>query len=272
MKRILKTTLFFAAIATVAFAIQSCNSVKPIDKTQLEGNWVLKTLQGEDAKTAFAGELPSIGFDFEKKAVHGSGGCNRYTGAFTLTEKNEFSAPNLVSTMKMCVAPNKEPQFLTALSTPNLAVSIENGLLIFSQNKTVLIQFEKGTEKPALTSEALAGKWNLASITGGDLATLFATQMPTMEITADGKVAGNAGCNNYRSTYTLDNNTVTFGPVMSTKMACPGLQGEQLFTSLLTTPLQAALDGNKLTFSKEGNVVLELTKAGSLQADRTESM
>jgi heat shock protein HslJ len=261
MKRISKTTLFFAAIAVIAFAMQSCNSVKPIAKTQLEGNWVLKTLQGEDAKTAFAGELPGIGFDFEKNSVYGSGGCNRYTGAFTLTGKNEFSAPNLVSTKKMCIAPNKEPQFLTALSTPNLTVSIENGLLTFSQDKTILIQFEKGTEKPAITGEALAGKWNLTSIAGGDLATLFATQIPTMEITTDGKVTGNAGCNNYRSTYTLNNNTITFGPAISTKKACPGLQGEQLFTSLLTTPLQAALDGNKLTFSKGGNVVLELTKA-----------
>ncbi|MFV0536744.1 MAG: META domain-containing protein [Dysgonomonas sp.] len=261
MKQILKSTLFLAAIAILAFAVQSCNSVKPIDKAQLEGNWVLKTLEGEEAKSAFAGKLPSIGFDFEKNSVFGSGGCNRYTGAFTLTDKNEFSSPNLASTMMACLDANKEPQFLKALSTPNLAVSVNNGLLTFSQNKTVLLQFEKGAATTALTAEALAGKWNLTSIAGGDLATLFTNKIPTMEITADGNVNGNAGCNNYRSTYKLDSNTITFGPVMSTKMACPGLQGEQLFTSLLTTPLQAALDGNKLTLSKEGNVVLELTKA-----------
>lgn len=261
MKRILRTTLFFAAIAAVAFIIQSCSSTKPIDKAQLEGNWVLKTLQGEDAKSVFAGDLPSIGFDFSKNSVFGSGGCNRYTGAFTLTEKNEFSAPKLASTMRACIQANKEPQFLTALSTPNLAISLDKGLLTFSQNKKVLLQFEKGAEKAALTAETLAGKWNLTSIAGGDLSTLFTTKQPTMEITADGKVTGNAGCNNYRSTYTLDGNTVTFGPVMSTKMACPDLKGEQLFTSLLTTPLQAALDGNKLTLSKDGNVALELTKA-----------
>ena len=34
MKQILKTTLFLAAIAIIAFAVQSCNSVKPIDKAQ----------------------------------------------------------------------------------------------------------------------------------------------------------------------------------------------------------------------------------------------
>ena len=82
-----------------------------------------------------------------------------------------------------------------------------------------------------------------------------------MEFTADGKVMGNAGCNNYRSTYTLNDDTVTFGPVMSTKMACPGMQGEQLFTSLLTNPLHAKLDGDRLIFSQKGRVVLELKKA-----------
>lgn len=261
MKQILKTTLFLATIAFIALAVQSCKTVKPIDKAQLEGNWVLKTLQTEDAKSAFAGDLPSIGFDFEKNSVYGSGGCNRYTGAFTLSQKNEFSAPKLASTMRACIQGNKEPQFLKALSTPNLIVSIENGLLTFSQNKTVMLQFEKGKEQTPLTTEALAGKWNLTSIAGGDLATLFTSKIPTMEFTADGKVMGNAGCNNYRSTYTLNDDTVTFGPVMSTKMACPGMQGEQLFTSLLTNPLHAKLDGDRLIFSQKGRVVLELKKA-----------
>lgn len=261
MKQILKKTSFLVTIAFIAFATQSCHSVKPIDKAQLEGNWVLKTLQKEDAKSAFAGDLPSIGFDFEKNSVYGSGGCNRYTGDFTLSQKNEFSAPKLASTMRACIQANKEPQFLKALSTPNLTVSIENGLLTFSQNKTVMLQFKKGKEQTPLTTEALVGKWNLTSIAGGDLATLFTNKVPTMEMTADGKVTGYAGCNNYRSTYALDGNTVTFGPVMSTKMACPDMQGEKVFTSLLTNPLHGKLEGNKLSFTQKGSVVLELTKA-----------
>ena len=47
---------------------------------------------------------------------------------------------------------------------------------------------------------------------------------------------------------------------MSTKMACPSLKGESLFLSKLSTPLQAALTGDKLTFLSEGKVVLEFTK------------
>jgi len=263
MKRILKTTLFLAAIVAVTFATQSCSSVKPIDKAQLEGNWVLKSLQGEDAKAAFERKLPSVQFNFGNNTVHGNGGCNTYNGPFTLTENNEFSAPNLAATMMMCIDANKEPQFFTALSSPNLIVSLENGLLTFKQDKTIVLQFEKGEEQKtaAVTAETLAGAWNLTSISGGDFATLFTGKAPTMEISADGKVSGNAGCNNYRTAYTLEGNTITFAPVASTKMACESLAGENLFTSNLSTPLQVSLDGNKLVFAKEGNTVLEFTKA-----------
>lgn len=266
MKRMFKSaTLLFAVIA-IAFGLESCGSVKSIDKAKLEGYWVLKSLKGEDAKTAFTGAQPSLEFNFGTNMIAGSGGCNRYSGGFTLTDQNLFSAPKLASTMMACMDANKEPQFFTALSTPNLKVSLDNGLLTFSQDKTVVLQFEKG-EAPAktgvsvVTAEALTGKWILSSIDGGDMASLFGEKIPTMEVAADGKVFGNAGCNNYRTTYKLDGNTVTFGPVAGTKMACPFLTGEGLFTSQLSAPLQTTMNGDKLTFLKAGKVVLEFQKA-----------
>jgi heat shock protein HslJ len=165
----------------------------------------------------------------------------------------------------MCFYANKEPQYFAALSEPNMVISLENGLLTFRQDKTIVLQFEKGMEDPSqavtITAEALAGKWNLTSIAGGDMAALFVTNQPTMEIGADGMMAGNAGCNNYRLPYALEGDVVTFGPAMITKMACPSLEGEQLFASMLNGPMQAILDGNKLAFLKDGIVALEFTKA-----------
>ncbi|MDR3058377.1 MAG: META domain-containing protein [Prevotella sp.] len=268
MKLFFKSATLLVAVLTLTFATQSCSSVKPVEKSQLEdGAWVLKSLKGEDAKTAFTGKMPDLTFDFSKNMLSGNGGCNRYTGSFTLTEENIFSAPNLAATMMACLPGNKEPQFLAALSSPNLVVSLtKDGVLTFSEGKEVVLEFEKSqapvtsANADIVNAENLAGKWNLTSISGGDIATLFTDKVPTMEISNDGKVFGNAGCNTYRTAYTLAENTVTFGPVMSTKMACPSLKGEGLFTSFLSTPLQAGLNGDKLTFFKEGNIVLEFTK------------
>ena len=256
--------MFVATIALV-FATQSCSSTKQIDKTKLAGYWSLKTLQGEDAKDAFKGPNPSLQFNFANNTVSGSAGCNDFSGGFTLTEGNEFSAPNLVATMKMCFQENKEPQYLKALSTPNLSMSLDDkGELVFKQGEEVVLQFTKGEvpteETTVVNAEALAGKWKLTFIAGGDIATLFADKKPTMEFTKDNKIFGHAGCNTYRTSYELDGNTITFKPVASTMMACPSLTGEGMFTGLLTTPLQAAIDGDKLTFAKEGNTVLEFVK------------
>ena len=39
---------------------------------------------------------------------------------------------------------------------------------------------------------------------------------------AAGNASGNAGCNTFNGSFTLDAKTITFGPLISTKMACLG--------------------------------------------------
>ncbi|WP_255495132.1 META domain-containing protein [Dysgonomonas sp. 521] len=257
------------AVLTFTFATQSCSSVKPLDKAQLENQtWALKTLNGEDAKLSFTGKIPDLKFDFSKNTVSGNGGCNGYGGDFTLNEQNVFSAPNLVSTMMACMDANKEPEFFKLLSTPDLEVNLtEDSLLTFSQGDKVVLEFQpvvsftspvisKGLD---VSPENLSGKWNLTSIAGEDMAALFPDKVPTMEI-ADGKVSGNAGCNNYRCTFKLQDNVITFGPAMATKMACPALKGETTFLSKLATPLQVSLNENGLVLMQEGNEVLTFAR------------
>jgi len=48
-----------------------------------------------------------------------------------------------------------------------------------------------------------------------------------------GEVIGHGGCNRFFGSYTQDGNTLTFGPLASTKMACPNLKQEQDFMSAL---------------------------------------
>jgi len=272
MKSILKTTMFLFGSVVILLGSQSCNSVKPIDKTKLEGNWELKSLNGENATDAFKTSLPNMKFDFAENRVSGSGGCNSYTGSFTLTDKNEFTVPNPVATMKACLQENKEPQFFQALSTPNLTISLGNNdnELTLSKDRNIVLQFVKSDKAEQsiagnVTVQQLAGSWVLTSISGGDINTLFADKKPTMEIAEDGKVFGHAGCNSYRTGYTLEGATLTFNPVASTKMACPSLKGEDLFTSLLATPLKVVTEGDKLSFFKDSELVLEFVKNNAVE-------
>lgn len=267
MKRNLFSATMLVATIALVFGLQSCNSKKPITESELTGYWTLKTLNGEDSKAAFAGNTPSIQFNFDDNTLSGNGGCNTYAGGFTLTEQNSFSAPNLITTTMACMEPNKESDFFAALSTPELSISMsKDSVLTFTSGKDVVLEFVKGEapqqtmDESIVTAETLAGNWELVAIDGGDVAALFADGVPTIVFSEDSKVSGNAGCNTYRASYNLEKNTITFGPLMSTKMACPSLKGEDLFTSLLANPVQVVVDGEKLTFFNDGNVILEFSK------------
>lgn len=48
-----------------------------------------------------------------------------------------------------------------------------------------------------------------------------------------GEVIGHGGCNRFFGTYDQNGDTLTFGPLASTKMACPNLNEEQAFMSAL---------------------------------------
>lgn len=268
MKSILKSAVLFVAAISIGFGVQSCASVKPIDKADLAGYWALKSLNGEDAKVAFEGPIPSVEFDFEKNMVAGSAGCNRYFASFTLSEQNVFVAKAPASTRMACVFVNKESDFLKTIAVPDLTLALsKDGVLSFSQNKNVVLEFVKGeAPKPAnnrlVNAETLTGKWNLTSFPGEDISKLFA-KAPTMEIAADGKVFGNAGCNTYRSAYELKENTFTLTRPAATLMACPNLEGEGKFLKILDAPLQASINGDTLTFLREGNIVLEFTRSAA---------
>ena len=51
---------------------------------------------------------------------------------------------------------------------------------------------------------------------------------------AEGRASGDAGCNQYSGPFTLSGNQLTFGPAISTKMACEqGMDVETAFLSML---------------------------------------
>lgn len=264
MKRILILVAFVAAMVTLMSGLQSCKSVKAVDKSELAGDWTLKSLNGEDAKVAFSNTVPHFQFNFENNTLAGNSGCNNFSGGFTLTPENKISAPTLISTRKACLNGNKEPQFLQALSTPNLVLSLDkDNVLSFSKDKAVVLQFVKGsvsTGASIIDVTALSGAWTLSSMAGEDISELFSMKTPTIEFLPENRASGNAGCNIYRTSYAQDGNTLTFGAMMLTKRACPSLKGEGLYTSLFSTPFQVELNGDKLIFLKDGNMVLEFTK------------
>jgi heat shock protein HslJ len=109
----------------------------------------------------------------------------------------------------------------------------------------------QGPENPDLTEPT----WVLVSYyNGGDA---FVPVPPIAEITllfsTDGRVQGNAGCNEYFGTYRLDGGLTDIGSLASTEKYCLSPEGvmdlEQHYLSLLQETTRYNIDGDELVLS-----------------------
>ena len=77
----------------------------------------------------------------------------------------------------------------------------------------------------------------------------------------DGNVSGSMGCNSFGGTYTLKGDTITFGPIASTMMACPDAQMTQesdSFQIMNGTVKFEQGDGSLTIFSADGTTKMML--------------
>lgn len=104
-------------------------------------------------------------------------------------------------------------------------------------------------ERQATFDEILDIDWLVQSIAGHEAAEGVAS---TVRFGSDGRVTGDAGCNRFGGSYTLDGDRLEVGPLATTKRMCPDeiMTQEDRFLELLGTPLRFEL-------TTEGFVLLD---------------
>jgi heat shock protein HslJ len=117
---------------------------------------------------------------------------------------------------------------------------------------------------PAAPAAALEGtEWRLVDI-GGQPAPAGAdsTRQPGFTLLAEGrKVQGSAGCNRMTGTYQLDGQKLKFGPLATTRMACPAMQTETAFLKALEATTRYEVSGSSLTLYGADTAVARLETA-----------
>ena len=121
-------------------------------------------------------------------------------------------------------------------------------------------------EAPAPTAPAAAlegTEWRLVDI-GGQPAPAGAdtTRHPGFTLLAEGrKIQGSAGCNRMSGTYQLDGEKLKFGPLATTRMACPAMQTETAFLKALEATTRYEVKGSSLTLFGADTAVARLEAA-----------
>ncbi len=113
-------------------------------------------------------------------------------------------------------------------------------------------------------SPALVGEWRIVSYgpKGSPIPTVIGVDT-SVNFNPDGKVNGNAGCNQFSGTYSVNGNTIRFSAIASTMMACLDdgrMEQEQGVFAVLSGEVGYALSGNSLIITSADGaslVVLE---------------
>lgn len=249
----LKQILMLTVISLASFGYLSA---KDVPQAQLEGKWMLKSINNRNTSELFTNKTPYLLFNFDVEQISGNSGCNTYSGKFKYSGGN-FEAPNIASGNVSCPGSSDEALLISLLNKSS-KLSILNGELIFSQDDKPVLVFYRAQP---LTNADLQGMWKLQSIDGKNVDSDFATKIPTLEFNfMDNKLTGNAGCNNYSAEFTLTNNILEVNPLITTRMACDNLDGEAKYVKTFTGRMDVTLENNVLVLRKDNKDILTFSR------------
>lgn len=113
-------------------------------------------------------------------------------------------------------------------------------------------------------AKKLDGKWNIVEVKGEKVSS---EKVPFMEFDmAQKKLHGNAGCNMFNSSFTLDDDNVsaiTIAPGAATMMACPDMTTEDAIMKAMVDvkAVKSGSSDNEMTLvDQNGNVLMVLSK------------
>lgn len=272
-------TLTLAALTSLPAPTPAASA--PATPTLGGTTWTLQTVQPAGAAPITPGArltrptltLTGSGADL---TVGGSTGCSPLTGEARLGTTGPLKTATLLlrgvqgGSSQNCTdaALSLREDYLNLLrATTRYSLSGDTLTLSAGKGRLTFRALKASTPAPANTAAglntSLNGAWTVTRLTasGRDLPTTG-----LLNVTFDGPkvtLGGSVGCNALRGTGALLGRParVTFGPVSSTRMACPPTQApaETALTSLLRAPLTVTQAGSTLTLSGTGGT-LTLTR------------
>jgi len=76
-----------------------------------------------------------------------------------------------------------------------------------------------------------------------------------------GSINGNLGCNNFFGTYKIENDTISFSKVGSTRMMCQDMSTEDSFSKVFQDAKKYEIKGETLNFFDDKNINISTFKA-----------
>lgn len=211
-----------------------------------------------------------IGLTFTDGQLSANAGCNSMGGPVTFAN-GHLVVKDLATTDMGCPGDGRHQQdeFVATFLGASPAYTLQGGTLDLTTADARIVLGPREEVEPDRPLEGT--RWEVTHVTQGPPAdaaadpnaSVSASAPPTgafLQLNGD-KVTGSDGCNSFMGTATVDGATITFGPLASTKKACPGMKGSQNVLAVLTGGVAWRIDTNILHLENPSGAGLQLQAA-----------
>lgn len=257
----LLTICVIAASAAIAASCSSSRHATTI--ADLNGEWAIARIDGKPVTSPAEQETAFIGFNTTTGQLYGNASCNMLTGSFdTKAAPGVIEFTNMGSTRMMCPDMSLEQSVMSALQqVASYAIDRKTGdIELRNDSGKTLILLQK--RNPAIMASNLHGEWTVSkfndqptdSMPGAPYVMTFDSDDNSFSCTTD--------CNGLSGTFIMAGNGLTFGDVLSTRMACPDSQAETTISRLLprVTSFDQLADGSLGLYDQDNNLILTLRR------------
>ena len=211
------------------------------DASVLVGRTFVST--GHDDHQLVPGSEARLSFRGPQLAANA--GCNSMSGTYEITDGTLLLPGPLMQTEMGCDAALMDQDVWLAGFLDGAAMMSDGTTLVLSKDGVTLTLVDENFANPDRPIEGTT--WVVEGLVHDQTTSSVPAGLTSTLVFADGKVAY-TGCNRGTGAATIGEGTITFGPIATTRMACPqpAMDLEQSVLGVLTGEVRSTVDGDAL--------------------------
>lgn len=197
----------------------------------------------------------------ERNGIAMSAGCNRGVGSVDLADGIVTTGP-IATTMMACPGDLMGADaWMTDLFAAQPTWALNDDVLTLTTPGTTVTLTDKKTVDP--DRPVVGTTWVVDTLITPDAVSTSAaleTSAPTLTISENGQATGTSGCNRFNGPARIEGDTIVFGPLATTKMACPAdvAEVERAVLHVLDGEVGYQVEGAVMTLRKADGTGLGL--------------
>jgi heat shock protein HslJ len=235
-----------ALAAGAVLAACATGAAQSASNGALDGHTYLST--GIEGATLVPGT--QVRLTFTDGNLNASGGCNIMGGRYSI-EGDQLATSQMSMTEMACDDARQRQDDWLARFLGGVTVALDGDTLTLADGTVHLTLLDKEVATPDQPLEGTS--WVLDGIVTGDAVSSVPAGVTAAIQIASGRVAINAGCNTGGGNVSVTPDTITFGPIGLTKMACgpDAMAVETAITTGLSGAVTYAIDADVLTLTAD---------------------